>query len=88
MRSLIIKLVNFILVLFFLLGAVFFLFYHFNIFQVEYKPDQQLDKLKTQLEFIKNYKFTNLNSYLLQLSATKTEIKKISSEEIGKQSLF
>jgi uncharacterized membrane protein len=80
-------LINFVLLLVFVLGLIVFVFWRFGIFKKEADLGEILD-IKAKMDFINSYPYQNLMNYFQNLSTTKIEIPGISPEELGRQNLF
>jgi len=88
MKSLVVRIINFTLIFVFGLALIVFLFWRFGIFKKEAEPSKEIIETKEKIQFLNNYPFENLSQYFQKLSATKIEIPPVSSEEIGKETLF
>jgi uncharacterized membrane protein len=80
-------LINFVLLLVFVLSLIVFIFWRFGIFKKEADLGEILD-IKAKMDFINSYPYQNLINYFQNLSTTKIEIPEISPEELGRQNLF
>jgi hypothetical protein len=80
-------LINFILILAFVLGLIVFVFWRFGIFKKEAELGEILN-IKAKVDFINSYPYQNLTNYFQGLSTTKIEIPEIKPEELGRQNLF
>jgi uncharacterized membrane protein len=80
-------LINFILILVFVLGLIIFAFWRLGIFKKEAELGEILN-IKAKVDFINSYPYQNLTNYLQGLSVTKIEIPEIKPEELGRSSLF
>jgi hypothetical protein len=88
MIDLLIKIINFTLILILSIALIIFVFWRFGIFEKEPELSQSMNEIKSKIEFIQNYKFFDFNQYLQRLTVVKIEIPPILPEEIGKPSLF
>jgi hypothetical protein len=80
-------LINFILILAFVLGLIIFAFWRFGIFKKEAELGEILN-IKAKIDFINSYPYQNLTNYFQGLPTTKIEIPEIKPEELGRQNLF
>jgi hypothetical protein len=80
-------LINFILILVFVLGFIIFAFWRFGIFKKEAELGEILN-IKAKIDFINSYPYENLSNYFQGLSTNKIEIPEIKPEELGRQNLF
>ena len=81
-------LINFILLVIFIVSAIIFVFWHFGIFKKEAEPSSLILDLKEKINFVNGYFYQDLNNYFKNLPATKIEIPEVKPEEIGRTSLF
>jgi len=88
MSSLVVRIINFILILIFTLALIIFLFWRLGIFKKEFEPSKEITETRERMQFLNNYPFQNLSQYFQKLPATKIEIPPVLPEEIGKQALF
>jgi hypothetical protein len=81
-------LINFILLLVFVLGFIIFAFWRFGIFKKEAELGAEILNIKAKIDFVDNYPYQNLSNYFQNLPTKKFEIPEIKPEEIGRSSLF
>lgn len=87
MKRLILVIIN-ILVFFTIIGILIFGFWYVGIFKKEPQISEKILKLKNQIEFINNYPFGEANKFFSSLSTQIYQIPSLTSEEIGRSSLF
>ncbi len=87
MKKLIFIIVN-IMVFLVVVGLLAIGFWYFGIFRQEPTLSEEMTKIKNQIEFIRNYSFTEPAEYFKSLPKEIFELPPITQEEIGRQSLF
>jgi len=80
--------INFILLLAFVLGFIVFSFWRFGILKKEAEPGAEVLGIKAKIDFINSYPFQDLSNYFRTLTTTKIEIPEINPEKIGRSTLF
>ncbi|MER3570077.1 MAG: hypothetical protein C4348_00465 [Patescibacteria group bacterium] len=78
-------------ILFFLIsvfGLIFLGFWKAGIFKKEYEPSPILQKIQSQLNFIKDYNFQKGNEALKNLGTIIKPFPQISEVDLGRPSLF
>ncbi|GIW67146.1 MAG: hypothetical protein KatS3mg096_014 [Candidatus Parcubacteria bacterium] len=88
MRSSLLNILNFILILVLALGIVVFLFWRLGILKQEAEISSETMMVKQKIEFLNNYNYQDLSRYFQNLSVVKIDIPNFSTEELGRPSLF
>jgi hypothetical protein len=94
MKFLIQNLIHFIVLITFIIGAIVFVAWRFNILKVEPQISSDIENVKSKIQFIENFNYSEMDQIFKTLSNQinngqyNETIEDIRQDEIGRTSLF